>query len=241
MLRVDFLLFMLFLLSSCGVLLPDKGHLGQPCTDGGVCVDGSECVDDRCVNIETVDGDHEFNSDEDIEPDDADNLPDGDQDDDILVDGDTIDDDNPSTSGKIGAACEIDDDCESQYCLTEEIISELLGAKITIPNGYCSNLVIFGTDCDSEVCNDSTGGVCMRSGFIGPSYVDLINICLRPCDFIGDCRIADSNICMDPQDWVDEERLTSAAKEEYFGNLKLCVPSDLVNMIEEEMRSAADQ
>ncbi len=40
--------------SACDVFLPDVGHEGQPCSDGGACVDGSECVNGWCGGLSCV-------------------------------------------------------------------------------------------------------------------------------------------------------------------------------------------
>ena len=78
------IIFALFgMLNACDVFLPDEGHLGQPCTPGGVCVDGSECVDGQCVNPDAADGDKDSDPDQE---EDGDSTLDGDEDD--VVDGD---------------------------------------------------------------------------------------------------------------------------------------------------------
>ncbi len=89
-------------LVSCDSFLPDKGHLGQPCTTGGLCVDGLICLDGNCVNPNTPDGDADNPTDGDqdtVDGDlptdgDIDNPPDGDKD---TTDGDT---DNPPDGDK---------------------------------------------------------------------------------------------------------------------------------------------
>jgi|GEM_PF-5751893 len=143
---------------------------------------------------------------------------------------------NPPADGKIGAACTKKEDCESNYCLTSQGLAALLGSSIDIPNGYCSDLGLFGSDCNPDACNETTGGICLDGGFMGPSYENMVKICVRPCDLNGDCRIADSNVCVDPQDWVDAGLLSAADKESYFGDQKFCLPAAFVDVMEDELR-----
>lgn len=142
---------------------------------------------------------------------------------------------NPPEDGKIGAACAANGDCDSDYCLTSQVLMTLLQTSVDIPNGYCSDLGLFGTDCKESACNSETGGVCMDGGFMGPDYENMVKICVRPCDTNGDCRIEDSNVCVDPQDWVDQGLLDNATKDEYFADLKFCLPSAFVDVMEEEL------
>lgn len=140
----------------------------------------------------------------------------------------------PPEPGKVGAACAEDADCDTAYCLSSAVLEMLLNATVDIPNGYCSNLDLFGTPCSETICNEENGGFCVNGGFMGEGY-DIVIICMRPCEVNGDCRIEDDNICVDPQKWVDMGYLTPAIIEEYFGGRKACLPTDFVKVMEEEM------
>ncbi len=174
--------------------------------------------DDDDVDGDDPDGDADGDDPDGDDPDGDD--PDGDDPDGDDPDGDDPDGDDPET-GLAGAACAVNDDCATGFCLTTAVLAALLGQDgLEVPNGYCSAL-------DCGVCDDSTGGACVNAGFLGEGYEDF-NICLAPCAEDADCRPEDSINCFDPQTWVDDELLDQATADAVFGDLTVCMPDALV-------------
>lgn len=196
--------------ASCdnGNCVCDDGYTGDPdtgCTDpceGVTCGANASCANGDCVCDTGYSGDPDTGCTKDI------------------------------TGADVGLACTVNTDCATETCLTEEFLASLFdGEVIPVVNGYCSLIgcTVDGSD-PNDLCTEEVNGICISLyPFMGEDFADL-GLCLSPCVDDNDCRTEDSNGCFDPQIFVDHDPqlMTQADVDLYFGDLKACLPNDLI-------------
>ncbi len=141
----------------------------------------------------------------------------------------------------VGDACESNDDCAGEMdCLTSDYVNTAFGRDdLTVKNGYCSlALCTSYTVADGHsdaVCNASIGGLCFSLfTAMGESYAPM-GLCFESCQTDADCRAEDDNFCLDPAVWKNGGLLDASVYNHYYGGVKVCVPRDLIDAMEDHL------
>ncbi|RJO66643.1 MAG: hypothetical protein C4523_11770 [Myxococcales bacterium] len=114
-----------------------------------------------------------------------------------------------STDNGVGAPCEWNDDCSTNYC-----VAAMLGSE-EIPNGYCT------TD-DEGVCEFAEGGHMVDMSEGGDPR------CFAACDDDSACRPEDGIHCFDPNNLVTWGCLTEEQMAQFWGGVKICLPDVVI-------------
>ncbi len=150
-----------------------------------------------------------------------------------------------------GDACNEDADCaEDLMCLDGEFADNaFVTSGLTVKNGYCTVALCESyttTDGHSDwLCNENLGGLCfslyplMTYPMTGEAYA-MSGFCFRPCETDADCRAEDDNFCLDPAIWKDGGLLDASVYDHYYGGVKVCVPRDLSDLMEDNLRELGE-
>ena len=194
-----------FFLTGCSFFMPDEGHLGQPCTKGGVCIDGSECINKQCINSNVADEDEETDFDNDTE-----NRDEVTNDEDVIFcDPDPCDhslhfqcDETadecvcdytslPDGEGNCVPKCESDTNCveQNRECLIHD------GTSGTLGEIYCGSCLAAGYHLEGNECVADTS--CLVNSCSQHGECDLIDgvglICSCDFGYVGDhCESCDA-------------------------------------------------
>lgn len=137
--------------------------------------------------------------------------------------------------GQVGAPCDYNDECVTDYCMTTEAIGTFIRGAV-VPNGYCSSLFCALDGSDTQ-CTAGTGGVCFSLFAFLPDFGDS-GICLRPCHAEDDCRGEDDNVCFDAADLVAQGLLSADVLDSYYANgTRGCMPKSVVDAAVEKLRN----
>ena len=101
--------------------------------------------------------------------------------------------DTGPTIGAVGAACEVDEDCETNQCFTREFLettAEGFGAtwEYDMPGGMCSKLLCIEGQCGDE-------GFCFDVGPLFGADGMPIGLCMKYCEDYSDCRYMEGYHC----------------------------------------------
>ncbi|RJO67096.1 MAG: hypothetical protein C4523_10410 [Myxococcales bacterium] len=196
----------------------DCGLNGESCFEGSCFVvtppdgdptDSDPADDEEAPENDIPDGDSEPDGD----------ISDGDEADGDGADGDGADGDAPET-GMVGSACEENENCLTELCLTTSIISMLTDNEIEIVNGYCSTF-------QPDICTRDVNGHNVSAVILGPAFAHS-KICLAPCETDTDCRPDEAVTCFDPSMLVEDGYLTEEEVLVRFGGEHVCLPQGML-------------
>ena len=109
-----------------------------------------------------------------------------------------------------GIACEVEEDCETEFCLNDEFLASF-GLTITVPGGMCS---VFGCSGDEEC---GAGALCVDGAPFGASGISL---CLATCSGLSDCRWE--------ADWACYEVPAEPGEDPPESPLEVCLPDNII-------------
>lgn len=115
--------------------------------------------------------------------------------------------------GLVGDPCEADADCDTNFCMSTELLVGMGVDNIEIPFGMCS-MMFCSADKD---CGE--GGKCVDGTAIAGVPIQL---CMKGCVDSRECRYSQGYSCFDTG--VPEQ----AAEGEEAGNIYACLPASLV-------------
>lgn len=120
--------------------------------------------------------------------------------------------------GLTGDPCATNEECDTGFCLTTEVLSGMGVANIEIPDGMCS--LLFCSE-DSQ-CGD--GARCIDGSEIAGAAIQL---CLKICDDSRECRYSGSYACFDSG--LEDPPVDGG--EGPGTPIKACLPASLVQAI----------
>lgn len=117
-----------------------------------------------------------------------------------------------------GPACDEDDDCASETCITNAFLESLGATGIDIPGGLCSKLLCSSDeDCGPQAtCIDGA-----------PFGADGFQLCLSTCEALMDCRWEESWGCIAPL--IDSP------------DLSVCLPDNIIVSLECEQTGTCEE